>query len=564
MATIDSSEGKPGPQPASHPRVTGSFLSGLSGAESLAVDQLNGDVYVAERDNNRVLRFTENGAPHDFAEGPDAGTNELAGQSLGFGGEGEIAVDNSSSPLSGALYVTTNGSTVNVFSRSGAELGELTGFGEACGVAVDESSGAVYVGDYPSTVWRLQPTSGTTPITNADYEVTGLTTEGVSPCPVGADSAGHAFALGYFGGALIEYEESDFEAGNPLVPGTEVNSSTNRIYTDPENGDRYINRGDRIEWTDSAGNLIGQFGSGEISASQGVAVNATSKHVYVSTGSEVIEYGFKPGAYHPIDNPAIMHAVDQAGIHHYGDFQVTPSGRYAVFVSAQPLDSGFLNESHVEVYRYAVDDEALECASCTPTNAPATGDASLASHGLSLTDDGRVFFDSTDSLVLRDGDERKDVYEWEVLGAGSCNPENPNLFSTGHCVALISSGTSQFDSSLLSVSGDGIDAYFFTHDSLAHEDENGPVTKLYDARENGGFFDVPPPALCAASDECHGPGTKAADLPPIRTIAGEPGKPSVRCRKGIVKKHGKCVKKKAGAEDNKQGKRAKKSKGGGR
>ena len=164
-------------------------------------------------------------------------------------------------------------------------------------------------------------------------------------------------------------------------------------------------------------------------------------------------------------------------------------------------------------------------------------------HGLSLTDDGRVFFDSTDALVLRDGDERKDVYEWEVQGAGNCNPDDPNFFSTGHCVSLVSSGTSQFDSSLLSVSADGLDAYFFTHDSLAHEDENGPVAKLYDARENGGFFNVPPPALCAASDECHGPGTKAAEPPAIRTISGEPGKPPVRCRKGTVKKHGKCVKK---------------------
>ena len=371
VATIDSSEGKPGPEPASHKRLPGTFLSGLEGPESLTVDQTNGDVYVAEREAEAVLRFASSGAPDNFTAGPSAGTNEISGQSLGFGGEGEIAVDNSpGSPLAGALYVTTNSGAVRLFASSGEPLGELTGFNEACGVAVDQSNGAVYVGDYPSTIWRFEPSSVTAPISNSDYSVTGLTTEGVSPCPVGADSSGHAFALGYFGGPLLEYDATDFEAGNPTVPGTELNGSTFRIYTDPENGDRYIDRGDRIEWTDSTGSVLGQFGAGEISASQGVAVDATSKHVYVSTGSEVLEYGYTPGAYHPIDNPAIVHAVDQAGTHHYGDFQITPAGAYAVFATSQPLDSGFLNEGHGEVYRYSADDEALECASCTPTNAP--------------------------------------------------------------------------------------------------------------------------------------------------------------------------------------------------
>jgi hypothetical protein len=77
------------------------------------------------------------------------------------------------------------------------------------------------------------------------------------------------------------------------------------------------------------------------------------------------------------------------------------------------------------------------------------------------------------------------------------------------------------------------------------------VTKLYDARVNGGFFAIPPPALCAASDECHGPGTTAAAPIQSRTTAGTPGntksgggKSAVKCKKKFVKKHGKCVRKK--------------------
>ena len=34
--------------------------------------------------------------------------------------------------------------------------------------------------------------------------------------------------------------------------------------------------------------------------------------------------------------------------------------------------------------------------------------------------------------------------------------------------------------------------------------------RIYDAREGGGFFHIPAPPQCRASDECHGPGSRAA------------------------------------------------------
>jgi hypothetical protein len=262
--------------------------------------------------------------------------------------------------------------------------------------------------------------------------------------------------------------------------------------------------------------------------------------------------------------PAVIHAVSQSATHDWGDFQVTPGGNFAAFATTRPLDEEFENLGYAEVYRYADGSRALDCVSCSPTNELALGDASLASNGLSLVDDGRVFFDSEDPLVLRDSDNRKDVYEWEEEGAGNCAPGNPNLFPTGICFSLITSGSSPFDSSLLSASADGTDVFFFTHDSLASgEDLNGPLTKIYDARTNGGFFKVPPPALCAASDECHGPGTTAAAPPPIRTVAGAPGNkgPSAapKCKKGFVKKHGKCVRKKQKKHGKQAGKQHRKA-----
>ncbi len=239
----------------------------------------------------------------------------------------------------------------------------------------------------------------------------------------------------------------------------------------------------------------------------------------------------------------VLDAVKEAASYKSADFQVTPNGEFAVFTTVRPLNE-YDNAGHSEVYRYNVFG-GLDCASCNQANARATGNATLASNGSSLTSDGQVFFNSDDPLVLGDTDNRKDVYEWETNGVGNCQPGSPDFFTvTGDCLSLISAGSSPFDSSLLGVSADGTDAFFFTHDSLAVEDQNGPVTKIYDARTSGGFFKVPSPPPCAASDECHGPGSQAPESPEIRTVTGDPSNVSpMTCRTGFLEKHRKCVKK---------------------
>ena len=47
--------------------------------------------------------------------------------------------------------------------------------------------------------------------------------------------------------------------------------------------------------------------------------------------------------------------------------------------------------------------------------------------------------------------------------------------------------------------------------------------KIYDARDDGGFFILPAPPPCAASDECHGPGTPVAPPPQIGSYVGAGG-----------------------------------------
>ncbi len=111
---------------------------------------------------------------------------------------------------------------------------------------------------------------------------------------------------------------------------------------------------------------------------------------------------------------------------------------------------------------------------------------------------------------------------------------------------LISTGTRSADSPLFSVSADGKNAFFFTRQQLVQEDQNGANVRLYTARENGGFPHGPPSFSCAASDECHGAGSKAAPPAAVGTTAGTPVQyqpPAKSCPKGKVRRRDRCVSK---------------------
>jgi hypothetical protein len=228
------------------------------------------------------------------------------------------------------------------------------------------------------------------------------------------------------------------------------------------------------------------------------------------------------------DSPLVLDAVTDSEIHRYGDFQVNPNGS-AAFGSGLSL-TGFENQGHAEIYRYDAEHGALDCASCAPSGTTPSRDAVLSPRGLSLTDDGRIFFTSEEPYVLRDTNEKKDAYQW----------------ANGK-IQLISTGQSPENSTLLSASADGTDAFFFTRQTLVHEDTNGSTVKIYDAREGGGFLYEAPPLPCAASDECHGRGTEPPLPPSINTVTGAGSAPSAstarKCKKRFVKRGSKCVKK---------------------
>jgi hypothetical protein len=227
--------------------------------------------------------------------------------------------------------------------------------------------------------------------------------------------------------------------------------------------------------------------------------------------------------------------------------RATPDGSALLFESRADL-TGYDPEGHAEVYRYDFSQEELECLSCNPTQAPASGEASLQSISEGKfqpepfssfamvenlrADGGRAFFQSTEPLVVNDTDERQDVYEWEAQGVGSCErPEG--------CIYLISSGQSARTDYICAVSDSGADVFFRSSDLLLGSDKD-ETPSIYDARIDGGF----PEAGIACEVECSKtllppPGLPAPTTPPLGASGNVTPSP---CPKGKHKVNGRCVK----------------------
>ncbi len=197
------------------------------------------------------------------------------------------------------------------------------------------------------------------------------------------------------------------------------------------------------------------------------------------------EFGYE-FSYEPIDNPAILHAVRQAGIYDSADLQITPDGKYAAFASLVPID-GYDSGGHYEVFRYdATAGADPQCLSCSVTTARADSDATLTPHGSSLADDGRVFFTSVEQLVLRDTNDKTG----RLRVGGRRRPQ------------LISTGTSNFDSACSRSAPTARTPSSSPARRSSPQDDNGEPMKIYDAREGGGF-------LRSAAGRCARPRTSA-------------------------------------------------------
>jgi hypothetical protein len=254
-------------------------------AVAVAVAQSSGDVFVLDAsEGGRVYKFNATGEPVDFSS---SGTDKIEGVGSAGGSEEELAVDDSSGPDAGDIYVANN-QTVRIYAASGTFLGELSG-GEMCGVAVDPS-GNVYVGVYPATIKRYTPTVN--PVTNANESASmgGLS----AICNVAVDASGDVYAATYYGG-VNKYDALQF--GSLTATGELVDAHGRTLAIDPSSGEVFIDEENQIAQFEGSAEppkplgTAGSAGQGALSESFGVGVDHTSGDLYAADGERVEIFG---------------------------------------------------------------------------------------------------------------------------------------------------------------------------------------------------------------------------------------------------------------------------------
>jgi hypothetical protein len=213
--------------------------------------------------------------------------------------------------------------------------------------------------------------------------------------------------------------------------------------------------------------------------------------------------------------------------------RVTSDGTELAFGSVESL-TGYDNVDQVtgeldsQMFLYHAGVNTLNCISCNPRGARPVGRSRISlskirernsepgggffSNNLSLprnlSQDGeRLFFESDEALTPADTDGKRDVYEFESVGSGSCASSSGSYVTgAGGCIYLISSGEGQSSSFFYEASTNGDDVFLATRNQLVGQDTDG-FADLYDARVDGGLAAQNP---SAAPPPCSGEGCKGA------------------------------------------------------
>ena len=124
-----------------------------------------------------------------------------------------------------------------------------------------------------------------------------------------------------------------------------------------------------------------------------------------------------------------------------------------------------------------------------------------------VSNNGQVFFETTEALLPRDTNGQTDVYEFDSRGG----------------LHLISTGTSSGESLLLDASVSGDDVFFLTPQSLVPQDTTEEALRIYDARVDGGFPEGALPPACTTADACRAaaaPQPSIYGAPSSQTFSG--------------------------------------------
>ena len=270
-------------------------------------------------------------------------------------------------------------------------------------------------------------------------------------------------------------------------------------------------------------------------------------------------------------NPYVWHAGTTTFIAALADASpeklwVSANGAFLGFASTQRL-TGYDNTDAVtgkpdaEIYLYDAASNGLVCASCKPSGAPPTGGPRVETDhsARNVSDSGRVFFRDFRSAAVGGHQQPAGRVRVRAGGVGSCG-------DPGGCISLISTGTGAINTWLIEASPSGNDVFLLEHQNLVSQDTEEESRKIYDVRVGGGIPEPPAPQACTTADACRTAPVSQPSIfgaPASQTFSGAgnlaPPPPAVKkCKKGYVKKKGKCVKVKKSKrvkKTNRKGKR---------
>jgi hypothetical protein len=220
----------------------------------------------------------------------------------------------------------------------------------------------------------------------------------------------------------------------------------------------------------------------------------------------------------------------------------TPDGEVLVFQSHAELTSTPTG-GHASIYRYDGVSHTIQCVSC-PSSGTVSADARLEAlytpelgNGVSqnvinnLTEDGsRVFFETSGALLDRDVDGVNDIYEWQIDEGGA----RLDLISSGtttHYLPPSSELHFTEPNSILAITPDGGDVFFFTNDQLLPSAGQGGTPAIYDARVGGGFPVPALPPTCVPEDCQPGPTPPLGIVVPQSDRVASSGNVKPRCKR---------------------------------
>lgn len=265
---------------AAEPVLKGTFDCAATPATScgfskLAVDESTGDVYLIDRTNDVIDKFDSAGSYLSQIRGVDTTSGTFS-----FGGEDDIAVDNSGGATQGNVYVVSEGGSFGTagffaFDRTGRELWEQPGLaGDSCGIGVD-GGGSPWGADQAGQIVAQMRAS--------DGGLTGTSVstlnDGLAACEIAFDSLENLYVTSW------HTSLSKYDANGNFVATVDSNQSFD-VAVDPLTNDVYnlvqLAPGNmQVSTFDAAGNPGTPFDTAS-PVLTGVAVNGGARLAYVS------------------------------------------------------------------------------------------------------------------------------------------------------------------------------------------------------------------------------------------------------------------------------------------